>query len=69
MVALVRHAPAGHAPLDRLKIGYGSPWVGWGPLYIAAEKGYFEDEGLDVQIIEWKRKWTDRMNVDALAAR
>jgi NitT/TauT family transport system substrate-binding protein len=35
---------------ERLKIAYGSPWVGWGPLYIAQQKGYFEAEGLDVEI-------------------
>ena len=52
MVALVGMLPpAGAADPISLKIGYGSPWVGWGPLYIAAEKGYFEDEGLDLQIV------------------
>jgi NitT/TauT family transport system substrate-binding protein len=35
---------------ERLKIAYGSPWVGWGPFYIAQQKGYFQDEGLEVEI-------------------
>jgi NitT/TauT family transport system substrate-binding protein len=35
---------------EQLKIAYGSPWVGWGPLYIAQQKGYFENEGLEVEI-------------------
>lgn len=40
--------PAGSA--EPLKIAYGSPWIGWGPLYIAQEKGYFKDEGLEVEL-------------------
>jgi NitT/TauT family transport system substrate-binding protein len=36
---------------ETLKIAYGSPWVGWGPLYVAEEKGYFKDEGLAVEIV------------------
>jgi NitT/TauT family transport system substrate-binding protein len=38
------------ASAEPLKIAYGSPWVGWGPLYIAEEKGYFKDEGLEVEL-------------------
>jgi NitT/TauT family transport system substrate-binding protein len=38
------------AGAEPLKIAYGSPWVGYGPLYIAAEKGFFKDEGLEVEI-------------------
>ena len=33
------------AGAEPLKIVYGSPWVGYGPMYIAAEKGFFKDEG------------------------
>jgi NitT/TauT family transport system substrate-binding protein len=46
-------AVAGHpgAAAEPLKIAYGSPWVGWGPLYVAEEKGYFNDEGLEVETI------------------
>ncbi len=49
MVALVATVQAAGAA-ERLKLAYGSPWVGWGPFYVAAEKGYFKDEGLEVDI-------------------
>jgi NitT/TauT family transport system substrate-binding protein len=39
---------------EPLTIGYGSPWIGHGPLHVAAQKGYFEDEGLDVKLSEIK---------------
>jgi NitT/TauT family transport system substrate-binding protein len=35
---------------EPLTIGYGSPWIGQGPLHIAAQKGYFENEGLYVKL-------------------
>ena len=49
-VALGRHSPSCGRRTERLKLAYGSPWVGWGPFYVAAEKGYFKDEGLEVDI-------------------
>ena len=33
-----------------LKIGH-STWVGYGPFYIAQEKGFFKEEGVDVEFI------------------
>lgn len=33
-----------------LKVGH-STWVGYGPFYIAQEKGFFKEEGVDVQFI------------------
>ena len=47
---------AGQIPIasaEPLKIAYGSTWVGWGPLHIAEEKGYFEDEGLEVELAQF----------------
>ncbi len=41
---------AGAAKADPLKIGH-STWVGYGPLYIARDKGFFKDEGLDVELV------------------
>lgn len=35
----------------KLKIGY-SVWVGYGPLFIARDKGYFKDAGLDVELVK-----------------
>ncbi|TMV53763.1 transporter substrate-binding domain-containing protein, partial [Thioclava sp. BHET1] len=29
-----------------------STWVGYGPLYIAQDKGFFKDEGLDVDLVK-----------------
>ncbi|MEP7198602.1 MAG: ABC transporter substrate-binding protein [Chloroflexota bacterium] len=42
-------APAAPAAPVALKMGY-SVWVGYGPLFIAKEKGYFKDENLDVTL-------------------
>ena len=44
-------APTGGAAPIKLKIGY-SVWVGYGPLFIARDKGYFKDEGLDVELVK-----------------
>jgi NitT/TauT family transport system substrate-binding protein len=41
---------AGSAKADPLKIAH-STWVGYGPLYIARDKGYFKEEGLDVELV------------------
>ncbi len=40
------------APLP-LKIGH-STWIGYGPLFIARDKGYFRDEGLHVELLHIK---------------
>src|SRR3990167_4482228 len=34
---------------NTFKISVNS-WVGYGPMYLAQDKGFFKDEGLDVQI-------------------
>jgi NitT/TauT family transport system substrate-binding protein len=39
---------AGMAEAGTLKIGH-STWVGYGPFYIAQAKGYFKEEGVDVE--------------------
>ncbi|MBP1852007.1 ABC transporter substrate-binding protein [Rhizobium halophytocola] len=36
---------------DKLSIGL-STWVGYGPLYMAQEEGFFKDEGLDVDLVK-----------------
>lgn len=67
-VIIASSSMAGPATAESLKIAYGSPWIGWGPLYVAQEKGYFEDEGLQVEIayIEWG---SPQEGFDLLAAR
>ena len=37
------------AHAEQLVIGH-STWVGYGPFYIARDKGFFEDEGVDVKL-------------------
>jgi NitT/TauT family transport system substrate-binding protein len=53
---------------EPLTIGYGSPWIGHGPLHIAAQKGYFEGEGLDVELTKIKVSGPQE-GFDALAAK
>jgi NitT/TauT family transport system substrate-binding protein len=40
---------------EPLKI-YGFPWIGWAPLYVAEEKGFFKGEDIEVDVVsmEWK---------------
>ncbi len=35
----------------KIKLGY-SVWVGYGPLFIAQAKGYFAEQGLDVELVK-----------------
>lgn len=48
-VALAAAAPA-PARADTIKIAH-STWVGYGPLYIARDKGIFKKNGVDVELI------------------
>jgi ABC-type amino acid transport substrate-binding protein len=41
---------AGTAAAEPLKVAH-STWVGYGPLYVAQEKGFFDEEGLEVELI------------------
>ncbi len=38
------------ASADTFKIGH-STWVGYGPFFVAKKKGYFKEEGLDVELV------------------
>jgi NitT/TauT family transport system substrate-binding protein len=40
----------GAAQTEPLRLRY-AVWVGFGPLFVAAEKGFFEQEGVDVELI------------------
>lgn len=48
LAAAVSMAPANAA--DKLSVAH-STWVGYGPLYIARDKGFFEEEGLDIDLV------------------
>jgi NitT/TauT family transport system substrate-binding protein len=39
----------GAAQADSLKLAH-STWVGYGPFYIAQEKGFFEEEGVEIEL-------------------
>ena len=43
-------ALASVAEAGSLKLGH-STWVGYGPFYIARDKGFFKEEGIDVELI------------------
>lgn len=45
MIAAIAPADAGS-----LKLGH-STWVGYGPFYIARDKGFFKEEGVDVELV------------------
>ena len=49
-VVLIGAIAAGSAAAEPLKIRY-SIWVGYGPLFIAKEKGYFKEEKVDVDLV------------------
>ena len=42
--------PSGRAAAETVKIAH-STWVGYGPLYIARDKGFFKQNGVDVDLI------------------
>lgn len=35
---------------DKLRVAY-SVWIGYGPLFIAEKKGFFKEQGLDVELV------------------
>src|SRR6476620_11326169 len=49
-LALMPTLPARVAIADTVKIGH-STWVGYGPLYIARDKGMFKKNGVDVDLV------------------
>jgi len=47
--AAIAATAANTAAGETLKLAH-STWVGYGPFYIAQEKGFFEDEGVDIEL-------------------
>lgn len=60
------------APTEPLRLGI-NPWPGYGALFLAADKGYFDDEGIDVELVELSsladvRRAFERGQVDGMAS-
>jgi NitT/TauT family transport system substrate-binding protein len=55
-VALVLAAMAGQPVYAAEKVSIGIPGngIGWAPMYIAIDQGYFKDEGLDLEVNQFK---------------
>jgi NitT/TauT family transport system substrate-binding protein len=51
IAALVAVTPPAFA-LDHVKMSYVVPTVNYGALFVAADKGYFSEQGIDVEIIQ-----------------
>lgn len=43
---------AGSAQAETIKIGL-QPWLGYGPLWVAEKQGFFKDQGVDVQLVNF----------------
>lgn len=55
------------AAAEPLRLGL-STWVGYGPLYIAKEKGFFKEEGVEVELIKLGDLEGEPSGAEALAA-
>jgi len=72
LVALLLAGTASAALADTVKLGL-QPWLGYGPLWIAEEKGFFADHGVDVALsnFNWDADMTAALaagNLDVIAA-
>ena len=70
LLCLALVAPSAFAGPTKVKVAFAT-WVGYGPLYIAKDKGFFEKQGLDVElmIIDDESQYAAAMasgNIDAL---
>jgi ABC-type nitrate/sulfonate/bicarbonate transport system substrate-binding protein len=50
LAALLLASPA--SALDHVKMSYVVPTVNYGALFVAVDKGYFKDEGIEVEILQ-----------------
>ena len=50
LAALLLASPA--SALDHVKMSYVVPTVNYGALFVAVDKGYFKDEGIEVEIVQ-----------------
>jgi NitT/TauT family transport system substrate-binding protein len=49
-ILLILASCGGHSAGRTYRIGLG-PWVGFGPLYLAQEKGFFREQGINTELI------------------
>jgi ABC-type nitrate/sulfonate/bicarbonate transport system substrate-binding protein len=50
LAALLLSSPA--FALDHVKISYVVPTVNYGAVFVATDKGYFKDEGIDIELVQ-----------------
>jgi ABC-type nitrate/sulfonate/bicarbonate transport system substrate-binding protein len=50
IAALLASSPA--FALDHIKMSYVVPTVNYGALFVAADKGYFAQEGIEVEMVQ-----------------
>jgi len=73
LFVLLTLVSCGGRPAQRTyRIGLG-PWVGFGPLYLAQEKGFFKEQGIDTELIVLtglaeRNTALESNRIDALAA-
>lgn len=65
-------AACSEAPSQPLRVGI-NPWPGYAPLFLAAEKGFFADEGVEVELVELSsladvRRAFERGQIDGMAS-
>ncbi len=72
LAALALVASAATAMADEIKLGL-QPWLGYGPLWVAEQKGFFADHGIEVDLttFSWDQDMTAALasgNLDVIAA-
>lgn len=71
-IVLFNLSACSEAPTKPLRVGI-NPWPGYAALFIAAEKGFFAEEGVDVELVELSslsdvRRAFERGQVDGMAS-
>jgi len=51
LAALLLHAPASAQPRPTIYLGATTKTLGYSPLWVAAKRGFFEQQGLDVKLV------------------
>tara|TARA_R110002096_G_scaffold314706_2_gene508907 strand:- start:17495 stop:18481 length:987 start_codon:yes stop_codon:yes gene_type:complete len=72
LLATFALAACSEAPSQPLRVGI-NPWPGYAPLFLAADQGFFSDEGVDVELVELSsladvRRAFERGQTDGMAS-